>query len=264
MPDLDGKTVLVTRPEHSADAVSELLKSHGARVLRLPTVEIADPESWVECDRAIINLKQYDGVVFTSRNAVDRLLNRIDAVNASARSLLLRRPLYAIGEKTQEALEGAGFTVAMTPEIASADGFAASFGNHDVAGKRFLFPKSDIARDILPNALRTLDAVVDEVVVYRTVPPRPADLEPIRSAFLDGAIDVVTFFSPSSVRNFLQMMGRQAMDRSPVAVIGPTTGDAVRQLGCRVDIVAPEATAESLVRAIVDFFCRQRETSQPL
>ena len=251
---LEGKLVLVTRTREQSQSVVELLERHGAYTAHLPTIQILDPDSWEACDRAIINLRQYDGILFTSKNAVDRFLHRIDAVNSDARSVLATRSVYAVGEKTEAALTIAGIHVATTPEIYSAEELAETFDRADVLGKRFLVPKSNIGRDILPNALRAMDATVDEVVVYKTVPPQPSELETIRSALNSGEISAVTFFSPSSVRNFLQMMGHKCLEDVPIAVIGPTTADAAQNLGLTVSIVAQEATSESLVGGLVDHF----------
>ncbi len=55
-------------------------------------IEILDPESWEEVDRAIINLPGYEGVVFTSQNAVERFLLRINSINKSARHVLALAP----------------------------------------------------------------------------------------------------------------------------------------------------------------------------
>lgn len=254
MKPLEGKTVLVTRPASSAGEFIALLEAAGARVIHLPTVEISDPDSWEECDRAIINLRQYDGVFFTSKNAVEKFVGRVNALSGEAFVLLTRRAIYAVGEKTEEALEELGIPVTAAPEIYSAEELGTLFTREQVEGRRFLFPKSKIARDILPNALRELNAVVDEVVVYKTVAPQQWDLDSVRNALVNGSVDVVTFFSPSSVRNFVQMMGHRCVVHVPIAVLGPTTESAARTLGLDIAIVAPQATGKSLVESLEDFF----------
>lgn len=250
---LPGKTVLITRAAEADDTLGRLLQERGATILRFPTILIVDPDSWDECDRAIINLRGYDGIFFTSRNAVTKFLGRLDAMNPAAKSILVNRPVYAVGEKTGIALEEAGIPVALTPEISSGQELAAMFSGGSAAGKKFLFPRSSIARDILPNALRSLDAVVDEVVVYQTISPSQQNLETIRRALMQGEVDIVTFFSPSAVRNYLQMMGSKSLERTLVAVIGPTTAAAAAELGLEVSVVAQHATAESLVKTLEEF-----------
>jgi uroporphyrinogen III methyltransferase/synthase len=259
MKPLEGRVVLVTRPTSSAREFIMLLEEAGAKVMHLPMMEIADPDSWEECDRAIMNLRFYDGILFTSKNAVEKFVARVHALNTEAFVLLMRCAIYAVGEKTEEALEELGIPVSGTPEIYGAEDLATSFTSEQVEGKRFLFPKSNIARDVLPNALREMDAVVDEIVVYKTVAPRQVDLDSIRNALATGSVDIVTFFSPSSVRNFVQMFGHNCLGNLPVAVLGPTTEAAALSVGVTATIVPSHATSESLIDSLVQFF----STSEP-
>ncbi len=254
MAGLKDKRVLITRPREDSAELAALFEERGAIPMLLPAIVITDPDSWEECDHAIINLKQYHGMLFTSRNAVERFLRRVDAINVDARRVLAQRRVYAVGEKTEAALEEEEIPVAGTPEVYSAEALADSFEGEDLLGTYFLFPRSSIGSNILPDFLRELGAVVDEVVVYKNVPPRQLELDAIRHALLNGEIDVATFFSPSAVRNFHQMMGTKALERTLVAVIGNSTASAAASLGMQVDIIARHATAESLVETIDDYF----------
>jgi uroporphyrinogen III methyltransferase/synthase len=260
---LRGKRVLITRPEQDSAELRRFLELRGAEVILLPTIAIVDPDSWDDCDRAIINIRKYAGVFFTSKNAVEKFLGRVDAINADARAILARRAVYAVGEKTEAALEVAGIPVAETPEVYSSEALAASFEGRELAGQCFLFPRSDIGRDLVPNSLRELGADVDEIVVYKTVTPKQLEMDSVRESLSRGEIDVVTFFSPSAVRNFLQMMGSKCVEHTPIAVIGPTTEAAANQLGLSAHVVAPAATAESLVDALAQFFNRETTTESP-
>ncbi|MBI2619706.1 MAG: uroporphyrinogen-III synthase [Ignavibacteriales bacterium] len=254
MSSLSGKTILLTRSEEANVELARLFEKHGAQTLSLPTVHFVEPDSWEQCDAAITNLREYDGILFTSKNAVTSFLTRLESFGGQARSLLASRALYAIGEKTQEALESAGFAVAASPEIAAADDLTELLGEEAIRGKRFLFPKSNIARAILPNALRALNAVVDEVVVYKNEPPTGQDLDQVREVLLQRRVDTVTFFSPSAVRNFVQLLGTRHLESTTVAVIGPTTAQAAGDVGVRVDVVAPRATAEALIESLERYF----------
>jgi len=251
---LEGKVFLLTRTADQSQPLVELLEDRGAYPLVLPTIAIADPDSWDECDRAIVNLRGYFGVIFTSSNAVERFLKRIEKVNPQARVALLNQHIYAVGERTRATLHKAQVPVEFVPESQSADGLAAALGDIDVAGKRFLLPRSDIASDVLPNALRSKDAVVEEVIVYKTVGPQPKNLDVVRRALATQEIDVVTFFSPSSVQNFVQMVGNECAENTLVAAIGATTAKAAKDCGLPVQITAKQSTAEALVESVADYF----------
>jgi uroporphyrinogen-III synthase len=88
--------------------------------------------------------------------------------------------------------------------------------------------------------------VVEVVDAYRTVPVDldGAGRERARSA------DAVTFTSASSVTNFVAAAGREAVP-PVVAVIGPVTAAAARELGLEVTVEAAEHSLDGLVDALV-------------
>ena len=75
---LDGRTVVVTRAAlQAADFVAEL-ETYGAKVMVCPTIEIAEPESYERLDEGIDHLYGYDWLIFTSANAIDFFLRRLN------------------------------------------------------------------------------------------------------------------------------------------------------------------------------------------
>ena len=244
----------MTRSKNSSAEIQSMLESRGAAVVCLPTIEVADPDSWTECDATIWKLAEYDSVCFTSKNAVEKLIQRIRLIRPQALNTLATRNLFAIGEKTRSVLEASGFSVQPIPPKHSAEDLAHSFYGQNISGKHFLFPKSNIAHDSLPKELRSLGAVVDETVTYKTVIPEPENLEHTRALLTNGKIDVVTFFSPSSIRNFVEMMGIETLQHVLIAVIGQTTGEAAKDAGLDVNIIAKQQTTESMVQGIAEHF----------
>jgi uroporphyrinogen III methyltransferase/synthase len=251
---LSGKTVLITRSKIASSEIQGMLESRGASVICLPTIEIVDPDSWDECDATIWKLAEYDSVCFTSKNTVEKFVQRVRLIRPQALNTLATRNLYAVGEKTKSILEANGFSVQPIPQKYSAENLAHSFYGQSISGRHFLFPKSNIACNILPNELRSLGAIVDEIVTYKTVIPEIENLEQIHTFLTDGKIDIITFFSPSSVRNFVEMLGVEILQRVSVAVIGPTTLESAKEAGLEVHVVAKQQTAESLVQGIVEYY----------
>ena len=129
---------------------------------------------------------------------------------------------------------------------------AVAEGLGDVAGRRVLLARADIARADLAEILRARGASVDEVVAYRTLPaePEPGAL----SAALSGRIDVATFTSASTVRTVAALLGGRspasALGGALVACIGPITVRAAEEVGLRADVVASSYTLAGLVEAI--------------
>jgi uroporphyrinogen III methyltransferase/synthase len=251
---LTGKTILVTRSKNASAEIRGLLESHGAAVICLPTIEIGEPESWKECDASIWKLAEYDSVCFTSKNAVDKFIQRVRLIRPQALNTLATRNLYAVGEKTKSIVEANGYSVQPVPQQHSAEHLAHSFYGQNLSGRHFLFPKSNIAHDGLPKELRSLGASVDEIVTYSTRIPEPDNLEQVRVLLKNGTIDIITFFSPSSICNFVEMFDVEILTGTFIAVIGPTTAAAVNDVGLSVGIIAQQQTAESLVEGIVARF----------
>jgi uroporphyrinogen III methyltransferase/synthase len=247
---LSNRTILVTRSAESNTALRSLLESRGASVICFPTIEITDPESWNICDNAIWKLAEYSSVCFTSKNAVTKFVERIRSIRPQAVDTLATRNIFAVGEKTKISLESRGFSVLATPKHASAEELTAMLQTHQIKGAKFLFPKSNIAREELPKYLRSMGAEVDEIIVYQTIIPEPDNLERIRQMFLENKIDVATFFSPSSILNFTEMIGLEVLAHTKIAAIGSTTAETAQQLGLTVAILAQLSTAEGLVEAI--------------
>ncbi len=230
-----------------------MLESKNVSVICFPTIEIKNPESWDECDKAIWKLAEYSSVCFTSKNAAVKFVERIRSIRPQAVDTLATRNIFAIGEKTKMSLESSGFSVLATPKHASAEEFTSMLQVHQIKESKILFPKSNIAREELPKRLRSMGAEVDEIVVYQTIIPEPDNLERIRQMFSEKKIDVAAFFSPSSILNFTEMIGSEVLAHTAIAAIGPTTAETARQLGLKVAILAQHATAESLVEAIENY-----------
>jgi uroporphyrinogen-III synthase len=248
------RTILLTRSHEENERMAPTFRNAGFQTMSLPGIEIAEPEDWTATDAAISGLETYDGVFFTSKNAVHAFLRRLDAIRHDGREVLGRSTIAAVGEKTSEVLESEGLVVAVTPEVGSADQLIASLSDLGLTGKRLLFPKSSIARDLIPAALREGGADVEEIIVYRNLAPAQESLDSIREGLLDGRVDAVTFFSPSAVRNVVQMLGSQCLGSVFVCVIGPTTAAAVRGAGLEPHLQAAEPTTESLVHSLTEHF----------
>jgi len=251
MKTFQGKTVLLTRSDEANREAEALLKKKGVHTLSLPTIRFTDPDSWEACDDAIIGIRNYDAVVFTSRNAVRAFLKRIEVIDPESTEILRTIRTYAVGERTLDSLESARIPAIMA-EGRTAGDLAESVGK-DVQGKRFFFPKSNIAREVLPEALKARGAVVDEAIVYKTEVPTPKDLDLVRNALRLGAVDFLFFFSPSAVFNFTQMIGTGFTESLMVAVIGPTTAAAARSAGFVVSVVAEKPTTEGLIDSVDRF-----------
>ena len=67
---------------------------------------------------------------------------------------------------------------------------------------------------------------------------------------------MITFTSPSTVENFIKLMGKDYPLPSTVkiACIGPVTAEATRKAGLNVDILQERYTVPALVQRLVQYF----------
>ena len=246
---LTGKRVVVTRSRKQASALSERLRALGAIPLEFPTIAIAPPaDGYAALDAELAQLKTYDWVVFTSVNAVEHVWHRLETLGIPTAAIATRK-VAAIGPATAAALEARGIPVSVIPQQYVAESLLDAIPNP--AGLRFLLPRADIARAALREGLRDAGADVVEVTAYRT--PSPNIL-----AELERGVDIITFTSSSTARNFVAALGRERAralaESALVAAIGPITAETAREEGLRVDVVAEEHTIDGLIHALVAAF----------
>ncbi len=278
---LQDRRILVTRTPEQAGVLSERLKALGATPVEFPTIRIAPPDDWQQLDAALRqlfasdapNAAYYSWLVFTSANGVNICCQRMRTLGLDLTALGANGMRIAcIGPATAAALARFGLNAALVPDAYIAEGVAAALiedaqrRGEPLAGKRILLARAAAARQVLATELQQAGALVDEVPAYYTL-SASADDERARSVqhqLKTGQLDILTFTSSSTVRNFMQWLAQcevydAAFDRQSVlrsgrpriACIGPVTSQTARQLGLDVHIEAREFTIDGLVEAIV-------------
>lgn len=246
---LFGQRIVITRDRGQAGDLGARLHALGADVIELPTIEIRpayDPEP---LDRAIAQLESYDWLIFTSANGVRYFVDRLDSSGRDLRALKAR--LCTIGPATRQAVEALHLKVDLMPDEYVAESLVSAFDGIDLAGKRVLLPRAAVARDVVPNELAKRGAVVDVVEAYRTVVPLDAE-QRARTIFrAERKPHWITFTSSSTVKNFLAIAGRDALEGIHVASIGPVTSSTLKMHGIPVTAEAKPFTMDGLVQAIV-------------
>ncbi len=273
---LAGKRVVVTRAKDQAAEMISLLESRGAVVLLLPVLSFAASSETDLLDAVLRSLEKIDWVLFTSENAARYLAQRAQEIGIDIRKYKAAPKIAAVGPASAGAAEASGWYVTRVARRHTSQDLADEL-QRELTGKCVLLPRSDLATDELPKALRGFAAQVITVAAYRTVAPgtgKPAaggrirgieePRDPQREALEQvrrGEVDVVTFASPSSLQNFAELVGPEPMralsDAGRFAAIGPTTSRAISDAGFQATIEAQDSTARGLVAAIVAHFERE-------
>jgi len=234
-----GRRVVVTRARAQASELAARLHELGADTIEVPVIEVRPAgDGGAALRAAAARAGEYDWVVFTSANAVERFVPLL----RDARDLGAAR-VAAIGPGTAEALRRLALVADLVPEEFVAEALVEAF---PPGPGRVLLPRAAAARGVLPEGLRAKGWEVDVVEAYRTEPV-PQSEERLVAA---RRADAITFTSSSTVTNFLAAAGRDAVPPI-VACIGPVTAETARSCGLAVDVVAGVHTIDGLVDAVV-------------
>jgi uroporphyrinogen III methyltransferase/synthase len=259
---LFGKRILITRPRDQAAEFVRLLEGLGAQPIEAPMIAIAPPSDWGPLDDVCRKVESFDWIVFSSGHGVDAFMGRLLVSPLDLRALRGVK-LCTVGPSTAEHLTRLGLKVDLIPAESRAEAVVqAMVEDGPIEGTRVLLPRADIGREVIAEELRKRGAEVVEAIAYRTVAvDQERDGGPdIYRMLLDGSIDVVTFTSPSAVRNFVELLGEEPaadlLARTVVASIGPVTAQAAREYNIQSAVVPAQYTIPALVKAIVAHFER--------
>ena len=253
-----GRTIVVTRARAQASDLVARLGELGAECLECPAIRVVPPADWAPLDAAIAALDRYRWIVFTSVNGVRFFFERLFALGHDVRRLGQLRTAV-IGPATGARLADFGICSDIVPESYRAESVVDAFAGQDLDGARILLPRAAEARAVLPAELSRMGATVDEIAAYRTVPD-DSGRQALVAALEKRAIDMVTFTSSSTVRNFKALLPgnrfEELMAGVTVASIGPITSETAAGLGFHVDLTAAAFTIEGLVTEIVAYYAK--------
>ena len=253
---LAGKSVVVTRPVHQAQAFARLIKDAGGRAILFPAIEIRDVKDPYSVTRLVDRLDQYDLAIFVSPNAVERAMKLI----SGRRKFPRRLQVATVGGASVRALERFGITGVLTPEgrydsesLLELPALAA------VNGRRVVVFRGEGGRELLGETLRERGAAVEYAECYRRVRPE-IDAAPLLQAWSRNGVDAVTATSSEGLRNFAEMIGppgREQLADTPVFVPHPRIAGAAQELGVRKVIVTGPGD-EGMLTGLTAYFGAQR------
>lgn len=249
---LHGKRIVVTRTRKQAGALSSRLRMLGADVYELPTIRIEPPKDVKEFGLMVGDVHAYDWLVFTSPNGVEAFFEMFFKIRNDAREIGGVR-IAAIGPATAAKVREYRLAVDLQPEEFVAEAVVAAFKKDGtIENQRILIARAEEARDVLPEELTKMGAIVDIAVAYRTV-PETGDVSGAQARFREEGADMVTFTSSSTAENFMAL--KLPMPAGiKLASIGPVTSKTMRGLGLKVDVEAGQHDIPGLVAAISRFY----------
>lgn len=173
-----------------------------------------------------------DYLIFTSQNAVESVLRNKNIAGIKSKKC------FCVGEKTKALLEQNDFEVIAHSDYASE---LASIICNQYSKNNFTFFCGNIRRDVLPDALKLAEIILDEVEVYETI---------LTSHKIDFTPNGILFFSPSGVESYLQ---ENKIEDENCFCIGNTTAEALKYVTPN-RIIANQPTIESVVMKCKEFY----------
>jgi len=245
---LKGKRVVVTRAVGQNDEFCNALSALGATPVRIPLIRIVPLADKAMIEQVGAEASPGDWVIFTSANGVSAVWRLTNG------HLFEGMRVAAVGPRTAGALQEHRITPDYVPERYT--GVSVAEGMPDVSGRNVWLLRAETAGEEIINALTDRGAAVHDLPVYRT---EPETIDESGFAELEKGVDVITFTSGSTVHNFKAACDRAGkttafLEKAVVACIGPVTAKTARELGFKVDLVAGEHTASSLVDVLANHF----------
>ena len=159
-------------------------------------------------------------MVFASVNAVEFFFSRLSSINVDAR-YLYHLKIASIGPATSKALNERGILPDLVPSSANSDSLVEGFEQQGIKDRSVLLPAPEESPDTILKGLSHLGCNVTRITSYKTAMP-DSSKSLIDSVFRQG-VDMVTFTSSSTVRNFLALTDGTIPPGVNVACIGPVS-----------------------------------------
>ncbi len=245
---LQGLKIVITRQVDKAQELKRKLEKEGAVPILFPTIKTV-PVVKAEYESELKKLPVYDWIIFTSANTVKFFFDLLEKFGFLFPTSL---SVAAIGAATASALSKKGVEVNLQPKKAVGESLIEAFSALDLKAKKILFPRAQIARELVAEELAQMGAEVRVLVVYQTIPCTDY-LEDFLKEFEKG-VDIVTFTSASTAKNFFHLLedkvDRERLKRLKIVCIGPVTAEAVAELGYQADATAKEYNTDGLVETL--------------
>lgn len=187
-----------------------------------------------------LNLLDFQGVIFTSRNAVDHYFRMADEMRipipdgmkyfCTSESTAYYLQKYVVYRK-RKIFHGKQRITDIIPLLKK---------NPE---DNYLLPTSDQLKPQIPESLDKAGIKYSRGIFYRTVCSDLSDLA-------DVYYDILVFFSPSGIKSLFQNFPEFKQKNTRIATFGPTTRAAAEEQGLVVNVPAPTKDAPSMTMAI--------------
>ncbi len=234
------KSILVSQPApNESSPYLEIAKKEKIKIDFRPFIHVEGVDA-KELRTQKIDLSQYSGIIFTSKNAIDhyfrlaeemrfqvpdsmRYICQSEAIaNYLQKHIVYRKRKISFGEKNFSDL-------------------APLFKKYP--SEKYLLPSSDVLSPDIPKVLDSVNVDWTRAIMYKTVCSNLSDIN-IKD------YDMLVFFSPQGIKSLQENFSDFKQEDTKIAVFGPTTQQAAENAGLKIDLMAPTKETPSMTMAI--------------
>jgi uroporphyrinogen-III synthase len=248
------KKVLITqpRPESDKSPYYELSRKYSLELDFHPFIRL-EPIPGKEFRKQKIEIQNYTGVIFTSRNAIDHFFRTCEELKVSVSQ---DTKYFCITEAVALYLQK--FILYRKRKVFyGADGKNKSLFeviNKHKSNEKFLYVCSENQQDNdIVNWLKSNSCEFVLGFMYRT---RSNDVKELLER---KEYDVICFFTPSGVKSLFDNLPKFRQNGTVIGAFGSNTMRAVEQAGLKLEIKAPQPQTPSMVAALEQYILASRK-----
>jgi len=239
------------QPAERASKLRKALGNSGVDFYNMPMIRTETVELHAEIQVVFDRLKNFDLLVFTSRNGVKAFFK------------LLQQAGTELPEKMKTAVIGKGTASVLEQSYRKADYIQPGQTSSDFAvwlknevlksGEKILLALGNLASDFLQTELSP-QASVHRIDVYRTLPVREYDVD-LMQKIRDDHYGLLVFSSPSAFANFYNNYKKKKLNaRLRIVSIGETTTQAILNTTQAFVLTAKIPGTEGLLNEVTQYF----------
>jgi uroporphyrinogen-III synthase len=250
----DIQKILITqpRPESDKSPYFELARKYGVQLDFQPFIRLEGIPAR-EFRKQKIEIPNYTGVIFTSRNAIDHFFRTCEEMKVSVSQ---DTKYFCITEAVALYLQK--FILYRKRKVFyGADGSNKSMFdvvNKHKGNEKFLYVCSENQQDNeIVNWLKSNNCEFALAFMYRTQSNDVAEM------LSENNYDVICFFTPSGIKSLFDNLPKYKQNGTVIGAFGSNTSKAAEEAGLKLDIIAPQPQAPSMVSALDKFLAVQKK-----
>jgi uroporphyrinogen-III synthase len=240
--------ILITqpRPESDKSPYFELSRRYNVELDFQPFIRLEGIPAR-DFRKQKIEISNYTGVIFTSRNAIDHFFRTCEEVKVNVSQ---DTKYFCITEAVALYLQK--FILYRKRKVFyGADGTNKSMFdvvNKHKGNEKFLYVCSENQQDNeIVNWLKTNSCEYALAFMYRT------QSNDIKDLLTQKEYDIICFFTPSGVKSLFDNLPKYKQNGTVIGAFGSNTSRAVEEAGLTLEIKAPEPQTPSMVAALEKF-----------